>query len=154
MIAPRSPLAPEHPVSRLRRIAEVLEIVAQHDDAEGDLKGDSAWLASAIRTYEADGPAGLGLDEAFGLALRRGITPWWEQEARHRRDELIRQTAAEYFPDLGLAAAAAEIRRAAIRARHQRKGRETGPGALLAEARRFMEIPQTPKVIQQILEMK
>jgi len=93
-----------------------------------------AWFCRAVRTYEADASAGMDLDRAFGLTPAPGQESWWTIEARHARDQRIRQLRRDYFGDLGVTEAARAIARLAdkrrrVVGRNEREG--TGPEALI-----------------------
>jgi hypothetical protein len=81
-------------ISRLRAIAADL-VERQHELAP--------WFAAALGEYESGARFGVELGEAFGLGL------WWQIERRQRRDELLREIAAQHFPALKARAAAEEI---------------------------------------------
>jgi hypothetical protein len=146
-------LPPDHPIARLRRLAEVLAIAAADPACGPELASDAEWFAAALRRYDHGAAAGIDLDRACGLAFSRGKSPWWETEAQHQRDALIRETHATYFAGLDISEAAEQIRQATSRLARQKRRPETGPGALLAEAARFMRIPQSTKKVREILEV-
>ncbi len=152
MIKSTGPLPDDHPMNRLRRLARVLELVAA-DPGGGQLAADANWLAAVVRRYDNEAAGGLDLAAALGLRPRPGGTPWWAAEARARRDDMMRRARDEFFGDLAIAEAAEAIRRAAAQARQPRRPKH-GPAARLAEAARFMPIPQATKSIREILEVK
>ena len=90
---------------RLRRLAV----------AAPKLGDDGAWLAEVLAQYLVRAPAGLTLDAACGLALGPGGEPWWRTEARHRRDDLIREMRRSFFAAQSTHAAAVAITEAARR---------------------------------------
>ena len=90
---------------RLRRLAV----------AAPTLGPDGAWLAEVLVQYLVRAPAGLTLDAACGLALGPGGEPWWRTEARHRRDDLIRDMRRKFFPTKSTHGAAVAITDAARR---------------------------------------
>lgn len=149
-----APPGPDHAINRLRRLAEVLAIVADTDGCAAELASDAAWFAGAVRRYDEGAPAGVDLARAFGMNLSVGGTTWWKAEALDRRNQLIREARETYFADLELSDAADQIRQAAARCRRATRRPQTGPGALLAEAARFMPIPQSSKMVREILETK
>jgi hypothetical protein len=85
---PSSPEATE-PIERLRRLAAGC----------GDVS-DAQWFAEGVRLYESAAPLGVSLARCLELEPGRGETPWWEKEARARRDEAICGIARQHLPDL------------------------------------------------------
>ena len=82
---PTPPNAALAAIGRLRRLVPVL--------AEGN--DDSRWLGAAVEHYLAAAAAGVGLDQALGLATPPGGAPWWRAAAEAARDRLIRELASE-----------------------------------------------------------
>jgi hypothetical protein len=94
------------PIDRFRGIAA--RLIARQDP-------DWEWFRVGLSLYESGAELGLTLGDAFGFALSRGATPWWESESHARRDELIRTIAAQHFPALSGRPAAAAIAEAIAR---------------------------------------
>jgi hypothetical protein len=90
-------------INRLRAIAARL---TKRKDPGGP------WFAACLAEYEAGARHGLTLGDAFGFRLGAGQSSWWEQETLSRRDQLIRQIAAEHFSALSGRPAAAAIAKA------------------------------------------
>jgi hypothetical protein len=103
MPPPSSPEAAE-PIARLRRLAA----------GRGDVS-DVQWFAEGVRLYESAAPLGVKLDRCLELEPGRGETPWWEREARARRDETLCGIARQHFPGLKPYAAESSRKRVATR---------------------------------------
>jgi hypothetical protein len=82
-----------------------------------DPDGDAAWFLAALQEFETGAPyqQRRTLDDILGLKLAPGETGWWEAEKLARRDALLRQIRARYFPTLSQRAAAQAIRDALTR---------------------------------------
>lgn len=91
---------------RLRHAAGVLR-------REGS--ADALAVAGDIERYLEDAAIGLTLDIALGVSPAPGQTPWWEREARERRNAAIRELREHCFGDLGITAAARAIEEEARR---------------------------------------
>ncbi len=84
-------------IDRLRRIA------ARLGGADGE------WFVTALQEYEAGARYGGSLDQALGLRLGPGTTPWWQIEDCGKRDALLRDIAARHFDGTTPRAAALAI---------------------------------------------
>jgi hypothetical protein len=93
-------------IELLRRVAARLSGIEDADAGE---------FAARLAEYEAGARHGLTLGAAFGLTLGRGETPWWQLEASARRDEILRDLAARYFPSLRQRRAATALMQAIAR---------------------------------------
>jgi len=117
---------PDPAITVLRRGAELL--AALPDPA-------AQALADALRRYEAEGPFGMTLDQAVGVARAAGQTRWWEAEAAERRDAALRAIRAQHCADLPITHAARRI--ADMGKRHQagagRRDRRPDPSKALLD---------------------
>lgn len=120
------------PADRLRHIVMVLR-------EEGS--AESIEAARKIEDYLAGAAEGLTLDLALGCSPAPGQTPWWEAEARERRNAKLRKLRETHFGNLGLTAAARAIEQearryqATARQRGRREDAESDPRKrLLSEA--------------------
>ena len=84
-------------VARMREVAERLR-----DGAAGDA---GAWLAKAVEAYLNGARDGLTLEQALGVKVDAGGSPWWIEEAREDRDRVLREYARRFCPAEGAVAA-------------------------------------------------
>jgi hypothetical protein len=75
---------------RMRRIVAAAEAGEPPDAA------DLGWLARGLGRYLAGAPAGLRVEEALGLAVLPGGSPWWAEQRRAGRDRLLRELAGTF----------------------------------------------------------
>jgi hypothetical protein len=89
-------------MARLRRVAEAVQ-----DTPDGQ------WFSAVVERYIEGAPAGVKLDEAFGVAVPLGGVPWWTEQRRAERDDAIRELAATFAgpPRSRAQAVADELRR-------------------------------------------
>lgn len=87
-------------IAVLRRSAELLSAIP-------DPAAQS--LAAALRRYEAEGPFGVTLEQAVGVARAPGTLPWWEVEKAERRAAALRAIRDTSFAHIGNTKAAREI---------------------------------------------
>jgi hypothetical protein len=84
----------DHPalvaVTRLRRLREAAR-AGEVLDAE-----DADWLACSIGVYLAGAGSGVRMEATFDLSVPPGCSPWWAEERRRERDQLIRELASGY----------------------------------------------------------
>ena len=99
------------PIARLRRLAA----------GRGDVS-DAQWFAEGVRLYESAAPLGVSLARCLELEPGRGETPWWEREARARRDETFCGIARRCLPDLKPYAQAVQIVEKAFNTRRENGG--------------------------------
>ncbi len=143
----------DHPMARFRRLAATLADAAAAEDCPPELAGDCRWFSEAVADYDERAAGGLQLAAAFGLN-GAGPAAWWNRERLARRDALLRRARTEFFADLSLHAAANQILNAAARGARSATPPQSGPEALLAEAARIMPVPQSTRMITEILEIR
>lgn len=117
---------PTAAIARLRRILAELEELPGEDIAQ---------FVGALRRYEQEAPIGVSLEEALGLAPRPGERTWWRAEEQRRRDETLRQVREQFYPDLGLHAAAKRMAAELQRLERTRSPPSDERRRLLARAR-------------------
>jgi hypothetical protein len=77
-------------VERLRRVREAARAGEVMDPETAD------WLADSVGIYLATACTGMRMETAFDLAVPPGGSPWWAEERRRERDQLIRDLASGY----------------------------------------------------------
>jgi hypothetical protein len=75
---------------RMRRVRDAL--------GAGELLDatDAGWLARGLERYLTGAAAGVKLEDALGVAVPPGGSPWWSERRRAERDAAIRELAVTF----------------------------------------------------------
>lgn len=109
------------------RLRFVIQILRREGSAE------AVRVAKDLERYLAGAADGLTLDLALGVSPEPGASPWYEIEARARRDAALRALREHHFADLSIRASARAIREFALRHRGDASSTDSRK-RLLAEA--------------------
>lgn len=85
----------DSPIALFRRVVRLLEV--SDDDPAA-----AAWFIAAAREYEAGAPYGRTIGHTLELEGDRRATGWWEQEALHRRNTMLREIRDRHFRQLSI----------------------------------------------------
>src|SRR5262245_46006525 len=94
----------------IQNLREIAERCRRGVPLDGQL---AVWLSDSLESFLAHRAASI--EEALGLRAPRGGVPWWREEAMRRRDSLLREFAAAFYPNRSLCAAARQIRLLSLR---------------------------------------